>query len=128
MRSEAKWYAGVLLLLLAGLTACGPSQAERNAASMTGGHPERGPALIRRYGCNACHVIPGVDGARGQVGPPLGGIANRVYLAGQLTNTPQHLMLWIRDPQGVEKGTAMPNLGVTEQDGRDIAAYLYTLR
>jgi len=119
--------APVLLLALL-LGACGESSVERNARQLTGGDPHRGLALARRYGCNACHVIPSLSGARGQVGPPLEGIASRVYLAGRLPNTPQNLMLWIRDPQGVSKGTAMPNMGVTEQDGRDLAAFLYTLR
>jgi cytochrome c2 len=108
--------------------ACGESQVERNARQMTGGDPGHGPLLVRRYGCNACHIIPGVSGTQGKVGPSLEGIASRVYLAGKLNNTPQNLMRWIRDPQGVTKGTAMPNLGVSEQDGRDLAAYLYTLR
>jgi cytochrome c len=117
----------VLLLALL-LGACGESSVERNARQLTGGDPGHGLVLVRRYGCNACHVIPGLSGARGQVGPPLQGIAARVYLAGRLRNTPQNLMLWIRDPQGVSKGTAMPNMGVTEQDGRDLAAFLYTLQ
>ena len=100
---------------------------EETAAAMTGGSPARGKEVIRRYGCEACHSIPGVAGARGQVGPPLDGIANRTYLAGQLTNTPENLIRWIRDPQSIAPGTAMPEMGVTEQDGKDIAAYLYTL-
>jgi cytochrome c1 len=37
-------------------------------------------------------------------------------------------MLWIQHPRQVEPRTAMPEMGVTEQDSRDIAAYLYTLR
>jgi len=36
--------------------------------------------------------------------------------------------LWIRHPRDVEPRTVMPDTGVTEADGRDIAAYLYTLR
>jgi cytochrome c len=95
---------------------------------MTGGTPARGKAAIRRYGCAACHSIPGIAGATGQVGPPLDGIANREHLAGRLSNTPENLIRWIRDPRGVQPGTAMPDLGVTEQDGKNIAAYLYTLR
>jgi len=43
-------------------------------------------------------------------------------------NTPANLFRWIRTPQQVEAGTAMPNLGVTEEQARDIASYLYTLR
>ncbi len=95
---------------------------------MTGGTPARGKAVIRRYGCAACHSIPGIAGANGQVGPPLDGIASRTHLAGQRPNTPDNLIRWIRDPQSIQPGTAMPELGVTEQDGKDIAAYLYTLR
>jgi hypothetical protein len=37
------------------------------------------------------------------------------------------LIQWIQDPQAVEPGTAMPNLGVDEAIARDTAAYLYTL-
>jgi cytochrome c2 len=119
----------LLSLVSFGLLLCGcHGDIEETAAAMTGGSPARGKEVIRRYGCEACHSIPGVAGARGQVGPPLDGIANRTYLAGQLNNTPENLIRWIRDPQGIQPGTAMPELGVTEQDGKDIAAYLYTLR
>ena len=108
---------------------CGCERAiERKAAAMTGGNPALGKEVIRRYGCGACHSIPGVAPARGQAGPPLDGIGDRAVLAGQLPNTPENLMRWIRDPQGIVPGTAMPDLGVTERDGRDLAAYLYTLR
>lgn len=118
-----------IVLALALVLLCGcEGDVERTAAAMTGGTPARGKEIIRRYGCEACHSIPGVAGARGQVGPPLDGIASRTYLAGRLPNTPENLLRWIRDPQQVEPGTAMPELGVTERDGRDIAAYLYTLR
>ena len=116
-----------LALALALLCGC-KGDVERTAAAMTGGNPQRGREIIRRYGCESCHSIPGVVGAKGMVGPPLDNIASRSILAGQLSNTPENLMRWIRDPQSVEPGTAMPMLGVTEKDGRDIAAYLYTLR
>ena len=95
---------------------------------MTGGVPARGKELIPRYGCQNCHVIPGVEGAVGKVGPSLAGIALRSPLAGKVPNNPVNLMRWIREPQQVSPGTQMPELGVTEQDGKDIAAYLYTLR
>jgi cytochrome c len=88
----------------------------------------RGRAQIQHYGCGACHDIPGVSGATGLVGPPLGTIADRMYLAGQLPNNADNMIRWIREPQHVENGTAMPNLNVTEADARDIAAYLYALR
>jgi cytochrome c2 len=106
----------------------GPSEDERKAAALTGGTPAHGKELIRTYGCVSCHTIPGIDGARGQVGPSLAGIASRTYLAGKLPNQPANMIRWIRLPQEVSPGTAMPELGVTEQDGKDIAAYLYTLK
>jgi cytochrome c2 len=113
------------LLFLAG---AGCSSKEEKAARLTGGDPQQGKMAIRQYGCEACHTIPGVEGAQGLVGPPLDRIGSRVYLAGRLSNTPENMMRWIRNPQGIEPGTAMPNLHVTEKDGRDIAAYLYTLQ
>ena len=124
MERRILWMLGLALFL----GACGHGDVEKTAMALTGGEPKRGPALIRKYGCGACHNVPGVDGARGMIGPPLDTIASRSYLAGQLPNTPENLLLWIRKPQDVQPGTAMPDMGVTEQDGRDIAAYLYTLR
>jgi cytochrome c2 len=119
--------AGLLALALGGCGKSGPG-VEQEAAAMTGGVPAQGKDAIRRYGCASCHTIPGVEGARGQVGPSLAGIASRSYLAGKLPNQPGNMIKWIREPQEVSPGTAMPELGVTEQDGKDIAAYLYTLR
>ena len=62
------------------------------------------------------------------VGPPLDRIASRSYLGGVLTNSPDNMIRWLQNPRAVDHLTAMPNLGVTEQDARDIAGYLYTLR
>jgi cytochrome c len=95
---------------------------------VVGGTAQHGPALIIAYGCAGCHTVPGVKGARGNVGPPLTRFGDRTYIAGMLRNTPANLVRWIRDPQGVLPGNAMPNMGVTEAEARDIAAYLYTLR
>lgn len=117
-----------LLLAVVLATAPGCSGVDETARRLTGGEPDRGRVAIRKYGCQTCHTIPGVDGADGLVGPPLDRIGSRVYLAGRLPNTPENLMRWIRDPQGIAPGTAMPDMRVSEMDGRDIAAYLYTLR
>jgi cytochrome c len=107
-----------------------PSRTEvARAATLTGGGDARsGRTDIRKYGCYTCHEISGVPGARGLIGPRLDGIGERYYIAGELTNTPNNLMLWIQHPRQVESHTAMPEMGVTEQDSRDIAAYLYTLK
>jgi cytochrome c1 len=109
------------------LASCG-GEAERRAAAMTGGVPARGREKIRRYGCASCHTIPGVTGADALVGPPLTRIASRTYIAGVMTNTPDNMVRWIQNPRGVDPLTAMPNLGVSDADARDIAGYLYTLK
>lgn len=49
-------------------------------------------------------------------------------IAGELPNSPANLVRWIKDPKSVEPGTDMPDLGLTDQQARDVAAYLYTLR
>ena len=119
---------GIVSALLA-IAACGGAgETERAAAEMTGGDPRRGRAKIREYGCASCHTIPGIAEADALVGPPLTKIASRTYIAGVLTNSPEHMIRWIRAPHGVDHLTAMPNLGIGEQDARDIASYLYTLK
>ena len=121
--------AGAMLLVVA-VGGCGIDResADRTAARLTGGDPARGPAAFRAYGCQACHTLGGVPGADAVVGPPLDGLAARAYIAGVLPNNGENLVRWIRDPQGVDGKTAMPDVGVSERDARDIAAYIYTRR
>lgn len=128
MRHEMRKRSQPLMLALLLALPWGCSGVDETARRLTGGEPARGEVAIRKYGCQTCHTIPGVSGADGLVGPPLDRIGSRTYLAGRLPNTPENMMRWIRDPQGIAPGTGMPEMGVTEQDGRDIAAYLYTLR
>jgi cytochrome c len=94
----------------------------------TGGQAKHGKQVILQKNCGSCHTIPGVTGAEGLVGPPLFFFSRRTFIAGQLPNTPQNLALWIRSPQSVNPKTAMPNLGLSEEEAKDVAAYLYTLR
>ena len=102
--------------------------ARIDAEALAGGHVDAGKSAIVRYGCGGCHAIEGVRSARGQVGPALDGLATHSEVAGRLSNQPDALIRWIRFPQQVAPGNGMPDLGVGEQDARDIAAYLYTLR
>lgn len=93
-----------------------------------GGDVHRGRVAIQRYGCGACHIIPGVAGANSPAGPPLIQFGGRSVVGGRLPNTPANLIAWLQNPQAIAPGSAMPNLGVTEADARDIAAYLLSLR
>lgn len=118
----------VSAVVLAGLLAVGGCSSPAPVREVLGGDPDRGRKALRAYGCGKCHVIPGVRGATGLVAPPLTHFGHRAYIAGVLSNEPEHLVVWIQDPKGVHGRTAMPDLGVDEPDARDIAAYLYTLR
>jgi len=113
------------LLLVAG---CRGGRETPPAQIVPDGSPGAGARVIASYRCGACHTIPGIKGADGLVGPPLTLFARRTYVGGELPNTPANLVRWIRDPPAVEPGTAMPALGLSEQQARDAAAYLYTLR
>src|SRR3954454_15230139 len=97
----------------------------QEAIRLTGGDPERGRERIGYYGSNACHTITDVAGPKGTAGPPLDGIIHRGFLSGELPNTSDNMQRWIRQPHSVEPKTAMPDMGVTEQDAKDITAFLY---
>ena len=92
------------------------------------GDPERGEVAIQQYACTACHRIPGIVGPSSYTGPPLQAMGSRKYIAGVLPNSYDNLVRWLREPQAVSPNTAMPDLGLTEADARDIAAYLARLR
>ncbi len=84
--------------------------------------------LMIQYGCPTCHVIPGVPGAVGKVGPSLRSVAQRSYLAGTLQNTRTDMEHWIMHPQSIHPGTAMPEMGVTTADAQTIADFLQSER
>lgn len=113
----------VLLTLL--LAACA---SDHQTVQVEDGDPFRGAQAIQRHGCHSCHHIPGIRGTNSYVGPPLNAWSERQYIAGNLQNNPENLIAWIMNPQAIEPGTAMPNMGIDDQEARDIAAYLYTLR
>lgn len=108
--------------------ACDRMRSDYVPPPNTGGDARRGAEIISQVGCGSCHTIPGIRSAQGVVGPPLYFFSRRTYIAGELPNTPANLIRWVRDPQSVEPGTAMPVLGLDEAQARDVAAYLYTLR
>lgn len=120
------------LALLTALLASSGCRGGRDAASTfviaTGGDAVRGRAVIEHAGCGSCHTIPGVRRAHGLVAPPLIWFAKRTFIAGEVPNTPENLIQWILQPQSIEPNTAMPMLGLSERQARDVAAYLYTLR
>jgi cytochrome c len=122
------WSVGFLFLAFVGLTACGRLAETSPRHNVPGGDPDRGRTALREYGCHTCHTIPGVQGADATVAPPLNYWADRHYIAGRFPNNPDNLIPWIMNPQTLVPGSAMPDMGVSEADARDMSAYLYTLR
>lgn len=95
------------------------------ARRIVGADAARGRAVIVAKGCQACHRIPGVGAPFGRVGPDLAGLEQRAVIAGTLPNRPDRLVAWLVDPPRWSPDTAMPALGLTDQQAKDIAAYLY---
>jgi cytochrome c len=112
--------AALLLVLLAagcgGGTTASPSPHTGDAA--------RGGRMIAEFGCGTCHVVPGVRGADGDVGPSLAGFAHRRFIAGEIPNTERNLVRWIVNPPAIEPKTGMPNMNVPPAAAADIAAFL----
>jgi cytochrome c1 len=118
--------AAAMIVVVGVLVMClSTTPQEQIALALTGGDASRAPPLLRRYGCAGCHNIPGIPGADGLVGPPLGDLRQRVFIAGKLPNTADNLVKWIVAPTSIHPASAMPNTGVSESEARDIAAYLY---
>jgi cytochrome c2 len=120
----------VVIAGLATLIHCHPPAAVSAAApQVRGGDEGRGRAVVAggAYGCTGCHAIPEMGDPQGIVGPPLRGMARRAFIAGQLPNTPEVLVAFLRDPPALVPNTGMPNVRLGLTEARDIAAYLYTL-
>ena len=108
-------------------TAPGDAAGVAPALKLPAPDPARGRIAIQQYACATCHSIPGIVGAQAPVGPPLSGIATRGFIAGIVPNNANNMIRWLQTPQAMVPEGAMPNLGVTDRDARDIAAYLATL-
>jgi len=122
----ASLLAGCANTFSANIAMAAPNRTAANGTAPVG-DAQQGKQEIIKYGCGSCHIIAGVPGADGLVGPPLTGIADRAYIAGMLSNTQDHMVMWIVDPQAIVPGNAMPILGVSQDEARDISAYLSKL-
>lgn len=126
-RARARTSGAAVALLALAAAGCGWHGNQRADQVVERGDAARGRQAIVAYGCGSCHSIPGIRGARGMVGPSLEHWAERPIIAGEVPNDPARLITWLTVPQSIEPGTAMPNMGVTDGQARDMAAYLYTL-
>ena len=109
-----------------GLVGCNTRGALYHPNISASWKPSHGKTLIEYYGCGSCHVIGGVSGANGHVGPPLTNFTRRYHLiAGVMQNTPNNVVRWIMNPPKFVHGVDMPVLGIGRHGAQDITAYLY---
>ena len=126
--------AFLLSFLLTAAVACNRGETAKSntpapSAAPPVGNAARGPALAVQYGCNVCHMIPGVQGPAGSLGPSLQGVASRPAISqGKVPLTPANLVQYIQDPATLNPQSSMPPVGVPENDAKDLAAYLLTLK
>lgn len=85
----------------------------------------RGKQAIERVGCGSCHTIEGISWPKGRAAPELGSFADRALIAGRVPNRPEMLAAFVRDAPAVVPGTTMPPMPLSQQESRDVAAYLY---
>jgi cytochrome c oxidase subunit 2 len=84
-----------------------------------------GEKLFQAKGCVGCHSLNAVNAPKGMIGPNLANVGARSYIgAGSFKNTDETLARWIQNPQLMKKGVLMPNLGVTAEEAKSLAAYL----
>ncbi len=87
-----------------------------------------GEKLFLDRTCANCHTIAGTA-AKGAIGPDLTHLADRETLAaGALTNTPDNLATWLRNPDAVKPGANMPNLDLSAGQIKELVAYLEGLK
>ncbi len=128
-RSRACGAATAFVVAIAALSGCGERKpVDRRYTEVAGASIERGQRLLGQYQCGSCHAIPEVPGAAGSTGPTLAGFGRRSYIAGEVPNGPATLTRWIESPRALVPDTAMPDMGASRADARDMAAYLLALR
>lgn len=106
-----------------------PAPAPTPAAPPAIGDAAHGKKLVAQYGCNVCHIVPGIEGAQGSLAPSLAGIAGRAKISNEtVVNTPENLAKYVENPPALNPDSSMPILDIPTAETKDIAAYLMTLK
>ena len=133
---EADQLAAYLLSLPGG------DAAMKNAASLISSRQAAGEAvtattasgdgdvnsLIQKGICWTCHVIPGVSNAVGVIGPSLAGYGSKAKIIELLDLNAANLKRWLKNPQEIKPGTAMPAAAALSDTELDVVVeYLLSL-
>ena len=97
------------------------------AESPTESEAAAGEELFMEGSCINCHAVGGTD-AQARTGPDLTHFASRGTFAGAMFETnDENLASWLRDPPAMKPGAKMPDYGLTDEEIRQLVAYLNTL-
>jgi cytochrome c len=120
---------GIVALAAAACQSASPA-AQAPPPPPAGSPAAQGQTLMAQKGCGACHIIPGVAGATGTIGPSLAGIGSKNSVAAGAVpiRGRDDLVRWVADPPAVKPGTQMPNLNLTPEEADSIVSYLELLR
>ena len=127
LRASLPTHATTGALLCAAVLASGCAK-EEPVSRVAGGDPERGRLLVQQYQCAACHFIPEVQGPNGDAGPSLESMGRLSYIAGSIPNQPENMIRFLQNPPAVKPGTLMPALGISNDEARHMAAFMYSLK
>lgn len=108
------------------LTRAGEPPPATSTVSASSANIAHGKQLLTERGCVGCHQVSGA----GLPSPPKNeppvrtlGLALDLRFARE-RSTPAAIARWLQDPQRVKHDAAMPNLGLSADDARDLAAFL----
>jgi len=79
----------------------------------------QGRNMLSRYGCVHCHTVKLADGSVMKTSddpPPLSHIADKT--------TREWIYAWLKDPQAYAATATMPNFKLSDDDARDMSAFL----
>lgn len=103
-----------------------------DAAKPASAEIEKGAKLFSEKTCATCHIVQGqFDTAirAATSGPNLSHVGSRLTIAAAtLPNSVENLQKWIGKPSAVKPGSKMPDLGLTPDEAKAIATYLYSLK
>jgi cytochrome c oxidase subunit II len=102
--------------------------AQQKQGAATDASAAEGRATFESLSCVNCHTVRGTA-AKGRFGPDLTHLMSRFTLAsGTLSNRPEELRRWIRDPQEVKPGSLMPAMQLSDDELNGVVAYVSTLK
>jgi len=88
---------------------------------------QQGKQVFSSSACVGCHTIKGVSA--GQIGPDLTHFGSRkIFAGGIMAVTPENVAKWVEKPEHMKPGSRMPDLGMSGEHGKALAAYLLSLK